>query len=164
MNRRNIISLLIGVIAGIIFQCFVANFEASNTEMSLCDTVQIYDTVMVNYPRPIDSVVVTRQLVKVPIADTTFVAVVEKTTDSVTVELPISQLQYSDEDYTAWVSGFQARLDSICVYPKQTIITKKEVVKKTNKWGLGVQVGVGYTPNQVSPYVGVGVSYNILTW
>ncbi len=59
-------------------------------------------------------------------------------------------------------------LDSIRIFQPVTTITKTitntEVQYKTRRWGIGVQVGIGVTPNKIEPYVGIGVNYNILTW
>lgn len=34
----------------------------------------------------------------------------------------------------------------------------------TKRWGIGVQAGIGLTPNKVEPYIGIGIHYNILSW
>ena len=78
--------------------------------------------------------------------------------DSVEVVLPIEQKVYADSTYKAWVSGFDARLDSIQVYQPTryiTITTEKE----PSRWSFGLQGGVGITPKGVQPYIGVGATY-----
>lgn len=75
------------------------------------------------------------------------------------VQLPISQVVYSrDSSYTAWVSGYDAHLDSIKVY--KTIVSD-EIKKPPNRWQIGIQSGVGMTPKGVLPYVGIGISYRL---
>lgn len=79
--------------------------------------------------------------------------------DSVEVYVPIRQVEYRDTAYRAWVSGYDVRLDSIEVYRPTITVTRW----KHKRWGLGVQVGVGWN-GKIEPYVGVGVSYNIVAW
>lgn len=80
-----------------------------------------------------------------------------------TVYLPITQKVYRDSLYTAYVSGYRAKLDSIEVYGRTNTITIRERAKR-NRWGLGVQAGYGWAGNMAGPYVGVGVSYNLFAW
>lgn len=77
-----------------------------------------------------------------------------------TVYLPITQKVYRDSLYTAYVSGYRAKLDSIEVYGRTNTITIRERAKRS-RWGLGVQAGYGWIGNRTGPYVGVGVSYNL---
>lgn len=77
--------------------------------------------------------------------------------DTVFIYIPISQKVYKDSLYTAWVSGYQAKLDSIEVYQKtQTIYIRDKLKRK--RFGVGVQVGYGYPCGM---YAGIGVSYNL---
>ncbi|MCZ2663033.1 DUF6808 domain-containing protein [Bacteroides fragilis] len=80
-----------------------------------------------------------------------------------TVYFPITQKIYKDSLYTAYVSGYRAKLDSIEVYSKTRTMFVRERVKR-KRFGLGVQAGYGFSGNKVSPYVGVGVSCNLWEW
>ena len=80
-----------------------------------------------------------------------------------TVYLPITQKIYKDSLYTAYVSGYRAKLDSIEVYSKTRTVFVRERAKR-KRFGLGVQAGYGFSGNKVSPYVGVGVSCNLWEW
>lgn len=85
--------------------------------------------------------------------------------DSVVVRVPIEQRRYSDDStYTAWVSGYEARLDSVEVYHRREVVTVTRERGGSKRWGLGVQAGVGYAGGEVRPYLGVGVSYRLLEW
>lgn len=90
----------------------------------------------------------------------------ENIIDSVDVILPITQNVYRDSTYTAYVSGYQPKLDSILVYPKTEIITITEKAKQ-KRWSVGFQVGYGVnvrgTP-EFFPYVGVGITYNLFSF
>ncbi len=86
--------------------------------------------------------------------------------DTVLVAVPISKYTKQDSLYFVQVSGFDVRFDKIEVYPKTVIRT--EYQKKRSKWGIGLQVGYGmstYGGNiRASPYVGVGINYNLVSW
>ena len=76
------------------------------------------------------------------------------------------QRHYSDSTFDAWVSGVDPRLDSIKTYQTNMVVTKEiQVIQvKKTRWGLGVQAGATAGKDGVIPYVGVGMSYNILSW
>lgn len=80
------------------------------------------------------------------------------------VILPIEQSNYSDTidglGYDAYVSGYNAKLDSINLFHTYTerII---EPIKKPSRFGLGVQVGYGFSAKGVVPYMGVGIQYRL---
>lgn len=74
------------------------------------------------------------------------------------VLIPISSKTYTDDStYTAWVSGYEAQLDSIRVY-RQTI-TKTISLTSRKRWNWGVQGGLYVTPKGVQPGIGFGVTY-----
>ena len=82
-----------------------------------------------------------------------------------TIYLEREQRIYEDEDYKAFVSGFQPRLDSIYVYPKTIYETKVSTRKEWRRFTYGVQAGAGIVmPFNSSPsfggYVGFGIGYN----
>lgn len=86
--------------------------------------------------------------------------------DSATVELPMIQRHYADSTYEAWVSGpVDPRLDSVRVFAQTTIITKREW-KPHKRWHIGVTAGYGYTigQNRFNPYIGVGITYSIISF
>ena len=84
--------------------------------------------------------------------------------DSIDVPIPIVQKRYDDSMYTAWVSGFEPKLDSIRLYTPeiQTTVTKT-VYETTPLLTLGVQVGGGYgiLNRQPDIYVGIGGQINL---
>lgn len=88
----------------------------------------------------------------------------ERVSDSLQLVLLRVQRHYSDSTFDAWVSGVDPRLDSIKTYQTNIVITKEIPVIKKNRWGLGVQAGVGAGKGGLTPYLGVGVSYNLLSW
>ena len=82
--------------------------------------------------------------------------------DSVRVVVPISQMVYEGEDYKAYVSGFEARLDSIFV-DRRTVTVSKSVCRKPPRVSVGIVGGVGYgvMHRQADCFVGVGVSLRL---
>lgn len=79
------------------------------------------------------------------------------------VIVPIVQKKYSDSTYTAWVSGYEPQLDSIYVYQRTRVI-RERTYKPPNKWHIGVQAGYGYGREGFTPYVGIGITYSIISF
>lgn len=87
--------------------------------------------------------------------------------DTVWATVPRTQKRYEDSTYTAWVSGYEARLDSIHVYRRT--VTRTVPVPETalkggaRNWlhehfGAGIVGGAGYglTTKRPDVFVGVG--------
>lgn len=73
--------------------------------------------------------------------------------------------EYQDSTYYARISGINAYLEEIRVYPRITTkyITQTEFVReKPKKWGLGVIGGYGIGSNGFQPYIGFGISYSFI--
>jgi hypothetical protein len=73
--------------------------------------------------------------------------------------------EYKDSSYYARISGINAYLEEIRVYPKtitQYITNTEKVYIQPRKWGIGIQVGYGAGKNGIQPYVGVGIQYDFL--
>lgn len=91
------------------------------------------------------------------------------TPDSVAVQIPISRyVAEQDSLYRVVAEGYAVDFKEITVYPKTVTITTTVETRKPTHWGIGIQAGYGATLQdrtvRLSPYVGVGISYNILTW
>lgn len=124
------------------------------------DTLRIQDTILVEKPVPVE----------VRVVDTMLVAVTDTVhlSDTVYLTLPRETKLYGDSTYTAQVSGYRPELDWIEVYPQTVYLTKVVKTQDVKRWGLGLQAGYGaYVAGgqvRLAPYVGVGISYNILKW
>ena len=73
--------------------------------------------------------------------------------------------EYKDSSYYAKISGINAYLEEIEVYPKtvtQYIHITEKVYEKPRKWGIGIQAGYGAGKNGIQPYIGVGIQYDLL--
>ena len=85
--------------------------------------------------------------------------------DSVAVEIPITQKRYDGEDYSAYVSGYEPQLDSIFVFPK-TIKIRERIYKPPNKFHIGITGGFGYSikSKQAEPFIGIGLTYSLISF
>lgn len=81
--------------------------------------------------------------------------------DSINLKLPIVQNVYEDTTYKAYVSGVDARLDSIFVYPRREVVTIK---KPPNRWHIGPTLGIGVTPRGFQPYAGISITYSVISF
>ena len=82
--------------------------------------------------------------------------------DTVRVAVPISRYTFADSLYKCEVEGYDVSLKRMEVYPRT--IYRTNIVRQPSRWGIGVQVGYGASKHGLSPYVGVGVQYNILSF
>ena len=120
------------------------------------DTLVIRDTLTVLQPkyitrRTVDSVLV-------PVKET----VLER--DTVFVLLEREQLTWEDSLSRVYVSGIRPQVDSVTHFRDRMYITREMVIKTHSRWGVGIQGGVGVGKGGLTPYVGVGVSYNLITF
>ena len=134
--------------------------EAERIVETRRDTVILRDTHVVD--RPVYVHRYTRDSILVAVHDTVI------RHDTAYIALPRETRVYKDSTYRAEVSGYQPSLDRIEIFHSSRVITSESVqIPKRKRWGVGVQVGYGATLErqpQLVPYVGLGVSYNILSW
>jgi len=122
------------------------------------DTLFIRDTIKVTEP-----VYVTRRMVDsvlVPVTDTI------RLRDTLYVFLEREQIRWEDSLSVVYASGVRPEIDSVIHYAERMVIVKEIPVVRVKKtrWGVGIQAGAGATKDGLTPYVGVGVSYNLLSW
>lgn len=147
--------------------CFLAGLFIGRTERKhevqivqlKPDTLVVRDTMFLEKPKYV-------QVTKT-VKDTVYLASVDDG-EEVAVEIPIEHkhAEYSDADI--WYHGYNADIDSCKVFPKTVYINTpyevriKEKVK--TRWGVGVHAGYGVSKSGLSPYIGVGVSYNLFSF
>lgn len=126
----------------------------------VCDTtkVTVVDSVKKSFPVPVDSFVIRYITKSLPIASDS--ATKQLRSDSVKVQIPISQKVYEDTLYRAYISGYEPNLDSITIKQRTTYITHT-IRDKESRFRIGFQAGYGLTPKGMQPYVGVGLSYRL---
>ena len=126
------------------------------------DTLLIFDTITLTKPVFVEKIQL--DSVYMPVTDTLW------NHDTLYVYLEREQVQWQDSLCRVYASGINPQVDSVTHFVQETIITREisVPVKVKSRWGLGIQVGYGAGINgkqvYLTPYVGVGISYNILSW
>lgn len=126
------------------------------------DTLLIFDTITLTKPVFVEKIQL--DSVYMPVTDTLWMH------DTLYVYLEREQIQWQDSLCRVYASGINPQVDSVTHFVQETIITREisVPVKVKSRWGLGIQVGYGAGVNgkqvYLTPYVGVGISYNILSW
>ena len=140
---------------------FFGRRAASPSEVKIetvTDTLRIRDTLLVEKPVPVE----------VRVVDTMLVAVTDTISinDTVYLHLPREIKHYEDSLFRAQVSGYRPALDWIEVYPQREVVTRNIFVDSRKRWGIGLQAGYGaYAAGgqvRLAPYLGVGVSWDLL--
>lgn len=175
------LSAFLLVIAAVMMRYVRARYYSST--QTLTDTISVtHDTIYVTHdvythtPRVRDSIILRYRTIAV--RDTlhdTISEIVRASHDS--VRLCIAQRVYADTliaesdtyAYTAYVSGYDARLDSLRVTSASRVTTTRELIRSstspssptTSRWGIGLQAGMYFTPAGLSPGVGVGITYSV---
>lgn len=140
------------------------NYDSMSVEMPVeHDTIEWRDTVYIERPRYINTLPMGVRYITLPRwvrPDTVTV------NDSVDVAVAVEQRRYQGDDYEAWVSGVDPQLDSLHIMHRGTTITETRYVTqwKKKRWGVSLTAGYGMTPHGMQPYVGVGVSYTLITF
>ena len=126
------------------------------------DTLLIFDTITLTKPVFVEKIQLDSVLI--PVTDTLWLH------DTLYVYLEREQIQWQDSLCRVYASGVNPQVDSVTHFVRETIVNREisVPVKVKSRWGLGIQVGYGAGINgkqvYLTPYVGVGISYNILSW
>lgn len=135
------------------------------------DSIEIIDTFIIFNDVYITDTIYKESIVHIPkyvpktvvIGDTVYREVIYQTykdsTDSYDIQINCNDLNY----YQLNIHRVDTLRFRDTIKLDLPIIEKKQ---KPKRFGLGLQVGAGYSPNnnQISPYVGVGISYNLLNF
>lgn len=131
--------------------------EQMNATAVVSDTVTIHITDTIPFPYPIPEYINT--------TDTLYIR--DTITQSVIASIPVETKLYEDSLYRAQVSGIRANLDYIEVYPRlerQIIYNTETITQPPKRWGLGISAGYAFTGTKMQPYLGIGVTYDLLQW
>ncbi len=125
------------------------------------DTLFIFDTIVSEKPIYKEKRVTERVLV--PVHDTI------RVTDTLYLYAEREQIHWKDSQSDVYASGIDVEVDSVLHYIPQMVITKEKdvIVKVKPKWSIGVHAGYGMAIGEsvrMQPYVGIGVSYNLVSW
>lgn len=159
------------IVSAVVFLALILSFVAGQRnalnrlvlpQEERVDTLVIYDTIVSEMPVFKEKKVIEKVLV--PVRDTIRVK------DTLFVYAEREQIHWKDSLSDVYASGIGVNVDSVRHYIPIQIITKEKdvIVKVKPKWSIGVHAGYGaFAKNgqiSVAPYVGIGVSYNILSW
>jgi len=159
MKKAIWLYIIIAILSlGIIY--LLTRKEATITKTKVTTKVDtLRDTTRITTPHYISKVVIRRDTLKLSevVNDT-----IPYLKDSM-IYIPITQKTYTADSYKGYVSGYDAKLDSLTMYSKSTTSTKTvTVTKNRSHWNLGVSAGYGISKTGLTPYIGVGVVYNLL--
>ena len=150
------VGLAVAVLLGFLIGQRCPRNGGGETPTIKVDTLVIRDTFKVTEP-----IYVTKRVVDsfpYPVTDTL------RMRDTLYVILEREQIRWEDTLAVVYASGVMPQVDSVIHHTNQLIITKEIPVIKNTRWGLGVQAGATAGKDGIIPYVGLGVSYNILSW
>lgn len=127
------------------------------------DTLYIRDTITQEKPIYVDRIKLQKVPVQVEKTDTL------KIHDTLYVYLQKEQVVWQDSLSRVYASGILPQVDSVQHFIQDRIVTieKSIPVKKPCKWGIGVQAGYGIQFGKefaICPYMGIGVTYNFISW
>ena len=86
--------------------------------------------------------------------------------DTTFIYLERKKVTWRDSLCEVYASGIMASVDSVRHFQEYKYITieTQVPVKVRSHWGLGVNAGYGVGKGGLTPYVGIGISYNLLSW
>lgn len=159
------IGCILASLLGCAFALGRVTAKISPVETILRDTVTVTRIDTITREKPVYYAVRQVDTIRFAVRDTV------RQQDTLYVELPREQRAYRDTSFEAWVSGVQPALDSIRVFaPVRCVtVTERIPVKERARWGLGVTAGYGAAMAAdktvvLSPFIGLGIQYNFLSW
>lgn len=169
---KNILQIASVVIILILTFCLISSRSTvrdlqGQTVITETDTLFIRDTVEIVRPDAVSSRLT--DTIRIP-AVVHILRDTVRLTDTVYIEVQREQKHYSGPDYDAWISGYRPELDSLRIYRNTAQLINTTTVntyQRPKRWGIGIQVGYGMTvatEPKLHPYIGIGLSYNILTF
>ena len=122
------------------------------------DTLIVRDTIMQYKPIFVDKIKVDSVLI--PVKDTIVIR------DSVYIYMDREKITWRDSLCEVYASGIMASVDSVRHFQEYKYITIETQIPVNVKshWGIGVNAGYGVGKGGLTPYFGVGISYNLLSW
>lgn len=162
-TTRKILLAMIAIFAVVASSYFVGYRDgqklATERVVERVDTLIVCDTITQYKPILEERRVIER--VPFPVVDTLMMR------DTLYVYLEREQVIWQDSLARVYASGISPQVDSVEHFVTEKIITRETIVPRIQKtrWGIGIQAGYGvYLDGQVrtAPYIGIGVSYNLL--
>ncbi|MCM1176690.1 MAG: hypothetical protein NC308_01195 [Clostridium sp.] len=160
-KHTSLLFILVGLAAGFTLSSVLSRDSRITNEIIIekRDTITMTDTLFIEFPIVVD-IEISENEIEIPIPD-----IIIKS-DSLVV-LPIEVKTYEGDGYKAQISGYRPNLEWIELYPETNYVTKETIVRKpSGRWSVGLQTGYGLTLNSGriahGPYIGIGISYNLL--
>lgn len=156
-----IFALLVTIVLSYLIGRMDGRIEAEKALVERVDTLLVCDTIVQDKPISETREVIGKELV--PVADTLWLR------DTLFVYLERERLVWQDSLSRVFVSGVLPQVDSIEHFVKERIVTKEVIVpvKEKCRWGLSLTAGYGVhfgNGATAAPYVGVGLTYDLLNW
>lgn len=149
--------ILLVVDIGVLWQNHQQKTPVEPPEIKV-DTLIVRDTIMQYKPIFTDKIKVDSVLI--PVKDTIVIR------DSVYISMDREKITWRDSLCEVYASGIMPQVDSVRHFREYQYVTIETAipVKDKSHWGLGINAGYGVGQGGLTPYIGIGVSYNILSW
>lgn len=123
--------------------------------ISRVDTLYVRDTLTVYRPSKVTRTV--KDTVRVMVRETQ----IDTMHDTVFVYLPQESIVWQDDRCIVYAHGINPQVDSVTHFNSGAVVTRT-VTGRPKRWGIGVNAGYGMSKDGLSPYIGLGISYNII--
>lgn len=123
--------------------------------VSRMDTMYVRDTVTVYKPSKVTRTV--KDTVRLIVRETQ----IDTMHDTVFVYLPQESIVWQDDRCIVYAHGINPQVDSVTHFNSGAVVTRT-VTGRPKRWGIGVSAGYGMSKDGLSPYIGLGISYDII--
>lgn len=123
------------------------------------DTVILKDTVIIT--RPLSEVRSPRDTIIIALPEISIDMPQDTVHDTVYVRLPTENIVWTDSFCSVYAHGVMTEIDSVRHF-NTTMQIYHETKPRPKRWGIGIQAGYGASRDGLSPYIGVGLTYNLI--
>ena len=162
MNRYDKVMTILCVILLILIGILIGQKHRQKSPLEppeiKVDSLIVRDTIVQYKPIFVDKIKVDSVLI--PVKDTIVIR------DSVYIYMDREKITWRDSLCEVYASGIMPQVDSVRHFTEYKYVTIETAipVKDKSHWGLGINAGYGVGQGGLTPYIGIGVSYNILSW
>lgn len=149
-----LMSLLLGL--GFVWGILSAKNTPTTKIEERVDTLIVRDTITLSKPIYVERVKTEKVLV--PVTDTI------RERDTLFVYLEKESITWRDSLCEVYASGIYPSVDSVRHFVSRVEIVKEIPVKVKPAWSIGISAGYGASKEGLSPYLGVGITYNLFSF